>query len=123
MLNNNILTNYGIGSFIRGLWGERTSKEVKLELKVTKSSRHQHVMEMTGLVVGPGRTGIVMLGGRCVMADMATGKMPFRDDKSSYELMSSLRQRKAVHAKAGQGLLSRFLRGFDRFDIKALDNA
>ena len=35
-------------------------KEVEREIKVTKSCRHQHVVEVIGLMVGPGRIGIVM---------------------------------------------------------------
>ena len=35
-------------------------KEVEREIKVTKSCRHQHVLEVIGLMVGPGRIGIVM---------------------------------------------------------------
>ena len=35
-------------------------KEVEKELKVTKSCRHRHVVEVIGLMVGSGRIGIVM---------------------------------------------------------------
>ena len=35
-------------------------KEVERELQVTKSCRHRHVVEVIGLMVGPGRIGIVM---------------------------------------------------------------
>jgi hypothetical protein len=38
-------------------------------------------------------------GGRCVMANMATGKIPFCNDKGEQALLASLRQHKAVYAE------------------------
>ena len=39
---------------------EHMMQEVERELTVTKACRHQHVVQVIGLMVGPGRIGIVM---------------------------------------------------------------